>query len=110
MANAKIEITTAAAKQILELLKNEVPGSFLRIDVTGGGCSGFKYNFTFDTAKNGEDVSFTQHGANVVVDVISLGILDGSELDYVTEMMGASFIMRNPNAAASCGCGSSFSI
>lgn len=110
MSNAKIEITTAAANQIRELLKNEAPGSFLRIDVAGGGCSGFKYNFTFDTVKSDEDVSFTQQDVEVVVDVISLGILDGSELDYVTEMLGASFVMRNPNASSSCGCGSSFSI
>ena len=110
MSDLKITITDAAAKQIAELAKDETEGTFLRISVTAGGCAGFEYHFKFDTQKADDDINFSHNGADVVVDETALEILDGSELDYVSEMIGASFVMRNPNASSSCGCGSSFSV
>ena len=82
----------------------------LRITVSGGGCSGFQYGFTFDPARNEDDRLFERDGAQVVVDEVSLELLNGSEIDYVEDLAGASFAIRNPNAASSCGCGNSFSV
>jgi iron-sulfur cluster insertion protein len=82
----------------------------LRIAVSGGGCSGFQYGFTFDEEKNEDDVVFERDGVVVVVDEVSLDLLAGAEVDFVEDLMGASFQIKNPNAASSCGCGNSFSI
>src|SRR5215472_2420246 len=84
--------------------------AFLRIAVSGGGCSGFQYGFSFDDQRNEDDFVFERDGVGIVVAEVSLGLLSGAEVDFVEDLMGASFQIRNPNAASSCGCGNSFSI
>ena len=107
----RIVLTENAARRIAMLRAEEqVEGAFLRIAVSGGGCSGFQYGFTFDDQRNDDDVLFERDGVTVVVDDVSLGLLNGAEIDFVEDLMGASFQIRNPNAASSCGCGNSFSI
>jgi iron-sulfur cluster insertion protein len=106
-----IVITESAAKRIAVLKEQEeAEGSFLRIAVSGGGCSGFQYGLSFDDQRNPDDVAFEGHGVTVVVDETSLDLLNGAEVDFVEDLMGAAFQIRNPNAASSCGCGNSFSI
>ena len=82
----------------------------LRVAVEGGGCSGFQYNFSFEDARQDDDLVIERDGAAVLVDSTSLELLKGSELDYVEEMVGSSFQVKNPNATSSCGCGNSFSV
>ena len=82
----------------------------LRISVSGGGCSGFQYKFDVETARADDDLVITRDGATVVVDPASVPFLEGSEVDFVDDLIGASFRVANPNATASCGCGTSFSI
>ena len=107
----QIIITDSAARRIAALKAQEEAGdAFLRIAVSGGGCSGFQYGLTFDEETNPDDVVFEHGGVRVVVDDVSLDLLNGSEVDFVEDLMGASFQIRNPNAASSCGCGNSFSI
>jgi len=107
----RIVLTESAARRIAMLRAQEqVEDAFLRIAVSGGGCSGFQYGFTFDDQRNDDDVLFERDGVTVVVDDVSLGLLNGAEVDFVEDLMGASFQIRNPNAASSCGCGNSFSI
>jgi iron-sulfur cluster insertion protein len=107
----QIIITDSAARRIAALKAQEEAGdAFLRIAVSGGGCSGFQYGLTFDEDKNPDDVVFEHGGVRVVVDEVSLDLLNGAEVDFVEDLMGASFQIRNPNAASSCGCGNSFSI
>jgi len=106
-----IVITDSAARRIAALRQQEeAEGAFLRIAVSGGGCSGFQYGLSFDDRKNPDDVAFEKDGVTVVVDDVSLDLLKGAEVDFVEDMMGASFQIKNPNAASSCGCGNSFSI
>ena len=106
-----IVVTENAARRIAALrTQEEADGAFLRIAVSGGGCSGFQYGFTFDGQRNDDDFLFERDGIAVVVDDVSLGLLNGAEIDFVEDMMGASFRINNPNAASSCGCGNSFSI
>jgi iron-sulfur cluster insertion protein len=106
-----IVITDSAARRIAALRQQEeAAGAFLRIAVSGGGCSGFQYGLSFDDQKNPDDVLFEKDGIAVVVDDVSLDLLQGAEVDFVEDMMGASFQIKNPNAASSCGCGNSFSI
>ena len=106
-----IVVTENAARRIAVLRTQEqAENAFLRIAVSGGGCSGFQYGFTFDDQRNEDDFVFERDGIVVVVDDVSLGLLNGAELDFVEDLMGASFQVRNPNAASSCGCGNSFSI
>ena len=85
-------------------------GPMLRVGVGGGGCSGFQYSFSFDDRAGGEDSVFERGGVRVVIDETSLEFLAGSEIDYVEELVGAYFTVRNPNAASTCGCGVSFSV
>ena len=107
----QIVITDSAARRIAALKAQEEAGdAFLRIAVSGGGCSGFQYGLTFDEETNPDDVVFEHGGVRVVVDDVSLDLLNGAEIDFVEDLMGASFQIRNPNAASSCGCGNSFSI
>ena len=107
----RITITDSAAKRIAALKAQEqAEGSFLRIAVSGGGCSGFQYGLSFDDETNSDDVVFEHGGERIVVDEVSLELLAGSEVDFVEDLMGASFQIKNPNAASSCGCGNSFSI
>src|SRR6516165_4011520 len=107
----RILVTENAARRIAVLKAQENAGNaFLRIAVSGGGCSGFQYGFSFDDQRNEDDFTFERDGVGVVVDEVSLDLLNGAELDFVEDLMGASFQIKNPNAASSCGCGNSFSI
>ena len=107
----RIVLTENAARRIAILRNQEqAENAFLRISVSGGGCSGFQYGFTFDHQRHADDFVFERDGIAVVVDDISLGLLNGAEVDFVEDLMGASFQIHNPNAASSCGCGNSFSI
>jgi iron-sulfur cluster assembly accessory protein len=105
-----ITVTPRAARRISEILGREPPGTMLRVSVEGGGCSGFQYKFDTDRAQGTDDVTITRDGATVLIDRISLGYLAGSEIDFVDDLIGASFRINNPQATASCGCGTSFSI
>ena len=107
----RITISDSAARRIAALKTQEAAeGAFLRIAVSGGGCSGFQYGLTFDEETNPDDLVFEHGGVRVVVDEVSLDLLNGAEIDFVEDLMGASFQIRNPNAASSCGCGNSFSV
>ena len=103
-------LSAAAAKRITVMLENEPDGSFFRVAVNGGGCSGFQYEFSIETARQDDDLSFVSHDVEVVIDEISLELVNNAELDYVQDLMGAYFSVSNPNATASCGCGTSFSV
>ena len=106
-----ITVTESAAKRIVFLREQEQVGAAnLRIAVSGGGCSGFQYGISFDDQKNPDDFIFERDGIRVIVDDTSLDLLNGAELDFVEDLIGASFQIKNPNAASSCGCGNSFSI
>jgi len=107
----RIIVSENAARRIAALkVQESAEGAFLRIAVSGGGCSGFQYGFSFDDTRQEGDVVFARDGVEVVVDEVSLDLLAGAEIDFVEDMMGASFQIKNPNAASSCGCGNSFSI
>jgi iron-sulfur cluster insertion protein len=111
MGARAITISDSAAKRVLVLRELEGDDSLmLRITVSGGGCSGFQYGFSFDKQKNEDDYVFEHLGVAVITDDASLDLLNGSVIDFVEDLMGASFQIRNPNATASCGCGSSFSV
>ncbi|GJM02363.1 MAG: heme biosynthesis protein HemY [Rhodomicrobium sp.] len=105
-----VGLTESAAKRIVTIISDEPEGTMLRVSVEGGGCSGFSYKFDLTTEKKADDLVIERSGATVLVDELSLGFLDGSEIDYVDALIGASFQINNPNATASCGCGTSFSI
>lgn len=107
----RVELTANAARRIAKLkIEENTPNAFLRLAVSGGGCSGFQYGFSFDETRQDDDLSFERDGIELVVDAVSFELLKGAEIDFVEDMMGASFQVRNPNAASSCGCGNSFSI
>jgi len=107
----EVSLTAAAARRIGALIAAEGnPGLMLRLAVSGGGCSGFQYGFTFDDTQNEDDRVFERDGIKLVVDETSLDLLVGAEVDFVEDLVGSSFQVRNPNASSSCGCGSSFSI
>ncbi len=99
-----------AARRIKLVTADEPAGSALRITVSGGGCSGFQYGFSFDAARNEDDRVFERDGATVVIDEASLDLVRGSEIEFLEDLAGAFFQVRNPQAASSCGCGMSFSI
>ena len=105
-----VTVTERAAKRIGEILGREPPGTMLRRSVEGGGCSGFQYKFDMDRAQTSDDVLIRREGAVVLVDSVSLNYLAGSEIDFVDDLIGASFRVNNPQAKASCGCGTSFSL
>jgi iron-sulfur cluster assembly accessory protein len=109
-ATTGITVTERAARQIGAILRREAPGTMLRVSVEGGGCSGFQYKFDMERTQAADDVAVTRDGATVLIDQVSLGYLAGSEIDYVDDLIGASFRINNPKATASCGCGTSFSI
>ena len=102
----KIEFTERAKKQIEKMTSENDSKKYFRISVKGGGCSGFKYSFSFDSLISGEDVLFN----NTVIDKKSLDIINGSVIDFKVEMIGESFVINNPKASSSCGCGLSFSV
>jgi iron-sulfur cluster insertion protein len=106
-----ITISENAAKRIAGLAQQEGNANLmLRVSVSGGGCSGFQYGFDFADSVNADDRTFHRDGVTVVVDEISLELLQGSEIDFVEDLIGSYFEIKNPNASSSCGCGSSFSI
>ena len=109
-SNGQFTLSQAAADRITVMLENEPDGSFFRVAVNGGGCSGFQYEFSIDSARGDDDLSFVCHDVEVVIDDISLELVENAELDYVKDLMGAYFAVSNPNATASCGCGTSFSV
>ncbi|MDX8402495.1 MAG: iron-sulfur cluster insertion protein ErpA [Mariprofundaceae bacterium] len=105
-----LELTQAAADKVLALLERENdPNLHLRIFVSGGGCSGFQYGFTFDDQVKDNDEVVETRGVRLLVDPMSLELLKGAEIDYQSTVQGESFVIRNPNAASTCGCGKSFS-
>jgi iron-sulfur cluster insertion protein len=106
-----VGMTASAAKRVATMIAQDGgSGLMLRVSVSGGGCSGFQYGFSFDDTVNADDRTFERDGVTLVVDEVSLDLLAGSEVDYVEELIGASFQINNPQATSSCGCGSSFSI
>lgn len=107
---ASVTLSERAARRIGEILKGEGQGAMLRISVEGGGCSGFQYKFDVDRTQATDDLVIARDGAVVLVDSASAPLLAGSEVDFVDDLIGASFRVNNPNATASCGCGTSFSI
>lgn len=110
-AGRMVVVTESAARRIAHLCREEGNDALmLRLSVSGGGCSGFQYGFSFDDTETADDVVFERNGARIVIDDMSLDLLAGSELDFVEDLMGSAFQIRNPNASSSCGCGSSFSL
>ena len=105
-----VTVSARAAKRIAQILKNEPAPSMLRVAVTGGGCSGFQYNFAIDDARMDDDLVVERDGATVLIDPVSLDFLKGAEIDFVDDLIGQAFKINNPNATSSCGCGTSFSI
>ena len=106
----EVTVSARAARRIAEILKAEPEGSMLRVAVTGGGCSGFQYNFALDDARADDDLVIERDGGVVLIDSVSLDFLKGAEIDYVDDLIGAAFKINNPNAQSSCGCGTSFSV
>ena len=107
--NNDFKLSQDASNRIKTLLKSE-EGSYFRISVLGGGCSGFQYDFSFSSSPNENDIVFKEDGVNYLIDKTSIDFLIGSTLEYVSELAGAYFKIENPNATANCGCGTSFSI
>ena len=105
-----VTVTESAARRIGEILGREPPGTMLRVSVEGGGCSGFQYKFDMERAQATDDVLIRRNGAVVLIDPVSLNYLAGSEIDFVDDLIGSSFRINNPQAKASCGCGTSFSL
>ena len=107
----EFSLTERAAKRVAWLIEQEgQQGLMLRVAVSGGGCSGFQYGFSFDDTVNPDDRTFERDGVVTVVDETSLELLNGAQVDFVEDLGGASFQIRNPNATSSCGCGSSFAV
>lgn len=110
-ADALLVFTDAAAAKVGQLIQEEGnPNLKLRVFVSGGGCSGFQYGFTFDEAEEEGDACVENQGVRLVVDPMSFQYLSGAEIDYREDLEGAQFVIRNPNAQTTCGCGSSFSV
>ncbi|MCB1606834.1 MAG: iron-sulfur cluster insertion protein ErpA [Xanthomonadales bacterium] len=106
-----IHLTGSAARKVLELIEEEGRDDLaLRVYINGGGCSGFQYGFAFEEEAAEDDMRIQQQGVTVLIDPISLQYLEGAELDYSESLRGAQFVVRNPKAKSTCGCGSSFSV
>ena len=110
MSEPSITISERAAGRIAEILKGEAAPALFRVSVEGGGCSGFQYRFDLVTERAAGDFLIERDGARVVVDPVSLGFMQGAELDFVDDLIGAQFKLNNPNVTAACGCGTSFSV
>ncbi|MBL9035778.1 MAG: iron-sulfur cluster insertion protein ErpA [Rhodospirillaceae bacterium] len=111
MPDRQVSVSDSAVKRIAHLIAAEGDDKLmLRLSVSGGGCSGFQYGFSFDNTAQVDDHVFERDGVKVVVDEASLDLLSGAEIDFVEDLVGASFQVKNPNAKSSCGCGSSFSV
>ena len=105
-----VTVSPRAARRIAEIIAAEGRPAMLRLAVTGGGCSGFQYNFALDDAAADDDLVVEEGGVKVLIDSTSLEFLKGAEIDYVDDLIGASFKVNNPNAVSSCSCGTSFSV
>lgn len=110
MTSGNVTVTERATHKIAAILKGEAAGAMLRVSVEGGGCSGFQYKFDVERDKAEDDLVIARNDATVLIDPVSVGFLAGSEIDYVDDLIGASFKINNPNAKSSCGCGTSFSL
>ena len=108
--SASITVSERAARRIGEILKGEPEGTMLRVSVEGGGCSGFQYKFDMEKSRGDDDLVISHDGATVLIDSVSQQYMAGSEIDFVEDLIGASFKIKNPNATASCGCGTSFAL
>ena len=108
-AGPAFSLTKSAAARISCLLQTET-GPYFRIQVDGGGCSGFQYKFDFDSTKNDDDLELIQHGVTVLIDEMSMPFLEQAQLHYKEELIGSYFAVENPNATANSGCGTSFSV
>ena len=105
-----VSLTDRAARRIAKILEKEPAGSTLRLSVNGGGCSGFSYSFDIDANRTDDDLVIEKDGVAVLIDKVSLDFVKGARIDFVDDLIGQSFKVENPNATASCGCGTSFSI
>ncbi len=105
-----VSLSPRAAAQVNKVLAKEPPGSYLRIAVNGGGCSGYQYAFDIVGEREADDRVVERDGASVLIDSVSIGFLSGSRIDFVDDLIGQSFKIENPNATASCGCGTSFAL
>jgi iron-sulfur cluster assembly accessory protein len=110
MATHEVSVTERAARRIAQILKSEEPGTMLRVSVEGGGCSGFRYEFGVERSRAEDDIAIERDGVTVLVDPVSLEYMKGSEIDFVDELIGASFQVNNPQATSGCGCGTSFAL
>lgn len=110
MTEPNVDLTDRAAERIRTIAAGEATNKLFRVSVEGGGCSGFQYKFDMVGAAEPEDIVVERGGARMLIDPVSLDYLKGSEVDFVDDLMGASFRIRNPNAQSSCGCGTSFSL
>ena len=110
MSEQAVIVTERAARRIAEIAAGEASNKLLRVSVEGGGCSGFQYRFDMVGSAEADDIVLEREGAKVLIDRVSLDYLGGSEIDFVDDLMGASFRVKNPNAQSSCGCGTSFSL
>ncbi len=109
-ADYGLSMTADAAARINRIVDQEPKPVMLRVAVSGGGCSGFQYGFALDDTRNADDLLLERDGAVLIVDEMSLSMLQGSQIDWEEDLAGAMFVIKNPNATASCGCGTSFSI
>ena len=107
---ANVTVTERAALRIGDILRREAAGTMLRVSVEGGGCSGFQYKFDTERSKADDDIVIERSGATVLIDPVSLNYMTGSEIDFVDDLIGSSFKVNNPQATASCGCGTSFAL
>ena len=110
MSDISVTLSESAAVQINAFMAKQGADRYMRVMVEGGGCSGFQYKFDFADMPNDDDIVIERNGAKVLIDDVSLGFLENSEIDYVKELIGSAFKIHNPNAVAACGCGTSFSI
>jgi iron-sulfur cluster insertion protein len=110
MSEPSITLSSRAAQRIVELVKEDQAASLFRVSVEGGGCSGFQYRFELVNDSAPDDILIERDGATVAIDPVSADFVQGAEIDFVDELIGAHFKITNPNATASCGCGTSFSI
>ncbi|WP_028480980.1 iron-sulfur cluster insertion protein ErpA [Pseudovibrio exalbescens] len=110
MSELPVDLTDNAVKRVAKILSNEPEGTVLRVSVEGGGCSGFQYKYDLVTEREDDDLVLERDGAVVLIDPISVQYMEGSVIDFVTDIIGQSFQIKNPQATAGCGCGTSFSI
>lgn len=105
-----ITVSESAARRIVEIVAGEQDSRMLRVSVSGGGCSGFQYGFELEAERQPDDLVIERDGATVLIDPVSQAYLEGAVIDFTDDLIGAAFVVNNPNATASCGCGTSFSI